>query len=112
VGKEIEVPDADHPITIGADTVRVVARVGDTVVADTSVTLTLREAGYQPVHYILLDDVAPGTLRSSSHTGPSGPQSSMLPIWEGSELSQRQRFWKRYEISSGQRATTERRLMT
>jgi uncharacterized protein (DUF427 family) len=56
----------DHPITIDADTVRVVARVGDTVIADTRAALTLREAKYPPVHYIPLDDVVPGTLRPST----------------------------------------------
>ena len=64
--KEIKVPDADHPITIDADTVRVVASVGDTVIADTIAALTLREAGYPPVHYIPIDDVLPGTLRPST----------------------------------------------
>ena len=65
MNKEIKVPGADHPITIDADTVRVVARVGDTVIADTSAALTLREAGYPAVHYIPLDDVVPGTLQPS-----------------------------------------------
>jgi uncharacterized protein (DUF427 family)/CBS domain-containing protein len=64
--KEIRVPDEDHPITIDADTRRIVARVGDTVIADTMAALTLREAGYPPVHYIPIDDVAPGTLHPSS----------------------------------------------
>jgi uncharacterized protein (DUF427 family) len=69
VTNEIKVPDADHPITIDADTGRVVARVADTVIADTSAALTLREAGYPPVNYIPLDDVVPGTLRpSTSHS--------------------------------------------
>jgi uncharacterized protein (DUF427 family)/CBS domain-containing protein len=67
--KEIRVPDEDHPITIDADTRRVVARVGDTVIADTTAALTLREAGYPPVSYIPIDDVAPGRLHpSSTHT--------------------------------------------
>ena len=64
--KEIKVPDANHPISIDAGTVRVVARVGDTVIADTDAALTLREAAYPPVHYIPLDDVVPGTLRAST----------------------------------------------
>jgi uncharacterized protein (DUF427 family) len=69
VTREIKVPDASHPISIDAGPIRVVARVADTVVADTSAALTLREAGYPPVHYIPLDDVVPGTLRpSSSHS--------------------------------------------
>ena len=64
--KEIKVPDANHPISIDPGTVRVVARVGDTVIADTNAALTLREAAYPPVHYIPLDDVVPGTLRAST----------------------------------------------
>ncbi len=64
--KEIKVPDANHPISIDAGTVRVVARVGDTVIADTSAALTLREAGYPPVHYIPLGDVVPGMLRPTA----------------------------------------------
>jgi uncharacterized protein (DUF427 family) len=63
--KHIKVPDADHPITIDAETVGVCARVGDIIIAETSGALTLREAGYAPVHYIPLDDVMPGTLRPS-----------------------------------------------
>jgi uncharacterized protein (DUF427 family) len=66
VTKEIKVPDANHPISIDAGPVRVVARVGDTVIADTNAALTLREAAYPPVHYIPLDDVVPGTLRAST----------------------------------------------
>jgi uncharacterized protein (DUF427 family) len=66
VTKEIKVPDANHPITIDAGPARVVARVGDTVIADTGAALTLREAGYPPVHYIPLGDVVPGTLRPST----------------------------------------------
>jgi uncharacterized protein (DUF427 family)/CBS domain-containing protein len=64
--KQVLVPDDEHPITIDAGTERVVARVGDTVIADTTAALTLREAGYPPVHYISLDDVVPGTLHPSS----------------------------------------------
>jgi hypothetical protein len=44
----IEVPDTDHPITI--DTARVVARVADTVIADTNAALTRREAGRKEAH--------------------------------------------------------------
>jgi uncharacterized protein (DUF427 family) len=66
VTKQIKVPDAGHPISIDVGTVRVVARVGDTVIADTSAALTMREAGYPPVHYIPLDDVVPGMLRTSA----------------------------------------------
>jgi uncharacterized protein (DUF427 family) len=66
---DVKVPDADHPITIDTNTVRVAARVGDTVIADTNAALTLREAGYPPVHYIPIADVVPGRLRpSASHS--------------------------------------------
>jgi uncharacterized protein (DUF427 family) len=69
VTNEIKVPGADHPITIDADTARVVARVGDTIIAETNAALTLREAGYPRVHYIPLEDVVPGRLRPSrSHS--------------------------------------------
>lgn len=64
--KEIKVPDANHPISIDAAAIRVVARAGDTVIADTSAGLTLREAGYPPVHYVPLGDVIPGILRAST----------------------------------------------
>jgi uncharacterized protein (DUF427 family) len=66
VAKEIKVPDADHPISIDADIARVVARVGGTVIADTNAALTMREAGYPPVHYIPLGDVVPGMLHPSA----------------------------------------------
>jgi uncharacterized protein (DUF427 family) len=86
----INVPDADHPITIDTETIRVVARIGDTVIADTNVALTLREAGYPPVYYIPLDDVVPGTLRpSASHSycpykGDAAYYDIVLP--DGTEL--------------------------
>jgi uncharacterized protein (DUF427 family) len=44
----------------------VVARVGQTVIADTGDALTLREAGYAPVYYLPLSDVVSGMLRPSS----------------------------------------------
>jgi uncharacterized protein (DUF427 family) len=62
----IKVPDATHPITIDADTARVVARAEGTVIADTRDALTLREHGYAPVYYLPLSDVVPGRLRPSS----------------------------------------------
>jgi uncharacterized protein (DUF427 family) len=91
VTKHIKVPDASHPISINAGTTRVVARVGDTVIADTSAALTLREAGYAPVHYIPFEDVAQGALRpSASHSycpykGDASYFDVMLP--DGTELA-------------------------
>jgi uncharacterized protein (DUF427 family) len=62
----IKVPDAQHHITIDRDATRVVARVGDAVIADTHEAVTLREAGYAPVYYVPLSSVVPGVLRPSS----------------------------------------------
>ena len=55
--QEPKIPGPDHPITIIPTGVRVVARVGAHVIAETTKALTLREAGYPPVQYIPLDDV-------------------------------------------------------
>ena len=89
--KQTKLPDANHPISIDADTTRVAARVGDTVIAETNAALILREAGYPPVHYIPFDDVVPGTLRpSTSHSycpykGDASYFDVMLP--DGTELA-------------------------
>ena len=55
--KTIKIPGPDHPITIGSNRNRVVVKVAGRVVADTRDALTLREAGYAPVHYIPRKDV-------------------------------------------------------
>ncbi|MFF7601398.1 DUF427 domain-containing protein [Streptomyces mirabilis] len=64
--REPKIPGPDHPITIEPTGVRVVARVGTHVVADTSRALTLREANYPPVQYIPLDDVDQTLLMDSA----------------------------------------------
>jgi uncharacterized protein (DUF427 family) len=60
-----KIPGPDHPITIESAGQRIVVRVGDKVVADTTAALTLNEAGYRPVHYIPINDVDQTMLRSS-----------------------------------------------
>jgi uncharacterized protein (DUF427 family) len=45
---------------------RIVVRAGDRVVADTAAALTLREAGYPPVHYVPMKDVDETLLRRSA----------------------------------------------
>ena len=60
-----KIPGPDHPITIEPARHRIVVRVHDQVVADTTAALTLREAGYRPVHYIPIGDVDQTMLRSS-----------------------------------------------
>ncbi|MGO1054831.1 DUF427 domain-containing protein [Crossiella sp. CA198] len=50
--KKVLEPGPDHPITIEPHRGRVVVRAGDTVLADTSAALTLRESTYPAVLYI------------------------------------------------------------
>ena len=56
-------PTAEHPITVEPTQGRVVVRVGDTVVADSSQALTLQESTYPAVQYIPLADVDQSLLR-------------------------------------------------
>jgi uncharacterized protein (DUF427 family) len=66
---EQKVPGPDHPITVRPTGKRVVARVGDTVVVDTTSALTLQESTYPAVQYVPLADVDPALLqRSHKHT--------------------------------------------
>jgi uncharacterized protein (DUF427 family) len=60
-------PSADHPITITSNPQRIVVKVGDSVVADTRETLTLREANYPAVQYIPRKDVNMSLLARSDH---------------------------------------------
>jgi uncharacterized protein (DUF427 family) len=60
-----KIPGREHPITIEPAGQRIIVRVGKRVVADTTAALTLREAGYPPVHYIPIKDVDQKLLRSS-----------------------------------------------
>jgi uncharacterized protein (DUF427 family) len=64
--KPIKLANAEHSITIDANTVRVIARVGDIVIGDSAATLTLRESGHEPVYYFPLGSVVQATLRPSS----------------------------------------------
>jgi uncharacterized protein (DUF427 family) len=61
-----KIPGVQHPITIEPARHRIVVRAGDRVVADTTAALTLREAGYPPVHYIPIEDVNQKLLRTSA----------------------------------------------
>ena len=55
--RPVKVPGPGHPITIEANSSRVVVTVGGKVIADTSDALTLREASYPPDQYIPRRDV-------------------------------------------------------
>jgi uncharacterized protein (DUF427 family) len=65
--KTIKIPGPDHPITIEHNSNRVVVKVAGRVVADTRDALTLREAGYAPVHYIPRKDVVMTLLERTDH---------------------------------------------
>ncbi|WP_088280952.1 DUF427 domain-containing protein [Kineosporia sp. A_224] len=58
-------PGPGHPITVEPSGVRVVVRVGATVVADTRSALTLRESDYPAVHYVPREDVDMSLLERS-----------------------------------------------
>ena len=63
----VKIPDATHPITIEPTRGRVVVRVGDTVIADSTRALSLAEASYPVVQYIPLADIDAAALRATDH---------------------------------------------
>jgi uncharacterized protein (DUF427 family) len=63
--RQPKIPGPDHPITVKDTGTRVVARVGDRVVADTTRALTLQESNYPAVQYIPLEDVDQSLLADS-----------------------------------------------
>ena len=66
--KVVKIPGADHPISIEVNPSRIVVKIGGKTVADTSATLTLREASYPSVQYIPRRDVEMTALTRSEHT--------------------------------------------
>jgi uncharacterized protein (DUF427 family) len=63
----MKIPGPDHPITIARNANRVRVSFGGMVIADTTRALTLREAGYAPVHYISRTDVAMNLFKPTAH---------------------------------------------
>src|ERR687890_912540 len=61
-------PGPTPPITIESNPNRVQVRASDALIADTANALTLREAGYPPVHYIPRADVDMAQLERSDHS--------------------------------------------
>jgi uncharacterized protein (DUF427 family) len=61
-----KIPGPEHLITIRTTSERIVVRANGQVLAESTATLTLNEAGYPPVHYIPISDVDESLLRSSS----------------------------------------------
>jgi uncharacterized protein (DUF427 family) len=68
MSREMKTPGPDHPITVEKSPGRVVVRVGDQVVADTTAALALRESNYPAVSYIPLADVDQAFLKASDTT--------------------------------------------
>lgn len=68
MARERRIPGPDHPITVVPSDTRVVVRLGDVVLADTTESVELREAGYPPVRYLPADAVDPALLRASDRT--------------------------------------------
>jgi uncharacterized protein (DUF427 family) len=66
MSREMKLPGPDHPITVEKNPGRVIVRVGDQVVADTTAALELRESTYPPTQYIPLADVDPSLLKESA----------------------------------------------
>jgi uncharacterized protein (DUF427 family) len=92
--KPVKVPGPQHPITIEANSSRVVVTVGGKTIADTRDALTLREASYPAVQYIPRRDVDMTALTRSEHTTycpykgdasyysiPSGGDRSLNAVW-------------------------------
>jgi len=92
--KQIKQPGPDHPITIEPNPARVVVSVAGRVIADTHNALTLREAAYDPVQYIPVEDVDMSLLQASEHVTycpykgdcsyydiPLGAEKSVNAVW-------------------------------
>ncbi|MFC4855016.1 DUF427 domain-containing protein [Actinophytocola glycyrrhizae] len=62
MSREIKTPGPDHPITVGKNPARVMVKVGDQVVADTTAALVLQESNYPPAQYIPIADVDPAAI--------------------------------------------------
>lgn len=87
--KTIKIPGPDHPITIERNPGRIVVLLNGQVIADTTESLTLREASYPPVHYIPRKDAAMDRLTRSATTSycPYKGEASYFTIPLGGERS-------------------------
>jgi uncharacterized protein (DUF427 family) len=90
MSREIKTPGPDHPITVEKNPARVVVRVGDQVVADTTAALALRESNYPAVQYIPLADVDQSLLKdsaTSTYCPYKGDASYYTLVTAGGELA-------------------------
>jgi uncharacterized protein (DUF427 family) len=65
MAREMKTPGPDHPITVEKNPARVVVRVGEQVVADTTAALVLQESNYPAVQYVPLADVDQSLLTAT-----------------------------------------------
>jgi uncharacterized protein (DUF427 family) len=92
--KPMKIPGPDHPISIEANSSRLVVTVGGKVIADSRAALTLREASYPPVQYFPRADVDMAALTRSEHTSycpykgdasyysiPAGGDRALNAVW-------------------------------
>jgi uncharacterized protein (DUF427 family) len=63
----VKQPGPDHPITITRNPHRLRVTFAGQTIADTTHALTLKEAGYKPVHYIPRADATMGALQVTQH---------------------------------------------
>ena len=93
--RTIKEPSAAHPISIEPNPARVTVTVAGQVVADSTRTLTLREADYAPVSYFPPEDVDFGRLEPTEHASycpykgdanyysvPAGGDRSRNAVWQ------------------------------
>src|SRR5882762_8940669 len=89
-----KIPGPDHTITLTPKRQRVLVRVGEALIADTSEALKLKEATYPPVQYIPRKDVDMNLLQRTEHSSycpfkgdasyysiPSGGEKSVNAVW-------------------------------
>ncbi len=92
--KIVKIPGPDHPITVEPNPNRVIVRLGDRIIADTTRALTLREASYPAVLYIPREDADMTALARTDHASycplqgrrfllqhPRGRRRSVNAIW-------------------------------
>lgn len=92
--KPMKVPGPEHPITVEANSSRVVVSIGGRIIADSREALTMREAKYPAVQYIPRKDVDMSLLERTDHTTycpykgecayysiPLGGERSLNAVW-------------------------------
>ncbi len=92
--RQLKTPGPDHPITLTANSDRVLVRAAGALIADSRRALVLREASYPPVFYIPRQDVDMNMLKRTDHATycpykgdcsyysiPAGGERSINAVW-------------------------------